>query len=359
MKRITTLLTMLCVAVLAIAQNGTPLPKMFAHRGCWSKICPENSVPAVSRAARHGYMGIECDVKLTSDGKMVIMHDNTINRTCRNADDYSKIKEKIKVESLTFKELRENYVLESPNPEYRTPIPTLEEILKECKKYNLVPMLHSKYVQSYRLAQKIMGNNWVCFTNNVEGMKECRKFSKCLILYALKTRNAEAAFEVLPQLGGKVGVSSMSREVLTRERIKRLRALGYEVQASIYTQPRDVYAVRDGATIVLSDFSLMPDPSNKPVKVIEVEPQDLAQGHTLRFTADEKVKDGGVAIEIEYEGVLEIAFAKRANIYPLYNSGKYCDRLGMRFINAKGLVTLHGIEETKIKSAKIYFYDFK
>ncbi len=357
MKRLLTLTALLfATASMAVAQ--LPMPKMFAHPGWWSKIVPENSVPAVARAARHGYMGIECDVKLTKDGKLVIMHDKTINRTCRNADDYSKIKGKINVENLTLNELRENYVLASSNPEYRTPIPTLEEILKECKKYNLVPMLHSKYVESYRLAQKIMGNNWICFTGNVESMKECRKFSKCLILYGIRPNTAESAFEVLPQLGGKVGVSSMDREALTRERIKRLREKGYEVQASIYPQPRDVYAVRDGVTMVLSDFSLMPDPENKPVKVVDVEPQDLAQGQTLLFTADEKTKDGGVAIEIEYEGVLEIAFAKRGNIYTLYNTGKYCDRLGMRFINAKGTITLHGVEECKIKSAKIYFYEF-
>lgn len=358
MKRIISLFAVLCIVTAAMAQDEQPLPKMFAHRSCWSKVCPENSIPAVARAARHGYMGIECDVRLTSDGKMVIMHDKTINRTCRNADDYSKISGKVKVESLTLKELRENYVLASSNPEYRTPIPTLEEILNECKKYNLTPMLHSKYVESYRLAQKIMGNNWICFTSSIEAMKECRTFSKCLILYGIRPNNAESAFEVLPQLGGKVGVSSMEREALTRERIKRLRERGYEVQASIYTQPRDAYALRDGVTMMLSDFSLMPNPDNRPAKVVTLDPQTLAQGQTLRIEADEKVKDGGVAIEIEFEGVIEVAFAKKSNIYTLYNSGNYRDRFGMRFINSKGLVTLHGVEECKIKSAKIYFYNF-
>ena len=357
MKRLLTLISALCIATVAMAQSDA-LPKMFAHRGCWSKICPENSIPAVARAKQHGYMGIECDVRLTADGKMVIMHDKTINRTCRNAADYSKIEGKISVSDLTFKELRKNYVLASPNPEFRMPVPTLEELLKECKKHNVVPMLHSKYVESYRLAQKIMGDNWICFTGDVEALKECRKFSDCLILYGIKKKTAESAFELLPQLGGKVGVSSMEREALTRERIKRLRDLGYEVQASIYTQPREVYAVRDGVSFILSDFNLMPDPNNNPSKVVTIDPQVLAQGQTIRVVADEKVKNGGVAIEIEFEGVMEIAFGKRDNIYTLYNSGKYCDRLGIRFINNKGLVTRHGVEESKIKSAKVYFYNF-
>ena len=358
MKRLLTLCSLLCFAVMAFAQSAQPLPKMFAHRGCWSKVVPENSIPAVGRAAQHGYMGIECDVKLTKDGKMVIMHDKTINRTCRNADDYSKIQGKVDISELTFKELRNNYVLASSNRDYRMPVPTLEELLKECKKHNIVPMLHSKYVESYKLAQKIMGDNWICFTGDVAALKACRKFSKCLILYGINEKNAETAFEVLPQLGGQVGVSSMKREALTRERIKRLRDLGYEVQSSIYKAPREVYALRDGVSIILSDFSLMPDPNNNPSQVITIDPQTLAQGQTLRFDAERKVKNGGVAIDIEFEGVIEIALDKDKQLYTLYNNGSYHDRFGSRFINNKGVVTLHGVEESKIKSAKIYFYEF-
>lgn len=358
MKKLLTLCTLLCIAATAFAQSEQSLPKMFAHRGCWSKICPENSLPAIARAAQHGYMGIECDVKMTADGKMVIMHDKTINRTCRNASDYSKIQGKVNISDLTFKELRKNYVLASPNAEFRLPVPTLEELLKECKKHSIVPMLHSKYVESFRLAQKIMGDNWVCFTKDVEALKECRKFSKCLILYAIDEKTAESAFEVLPQLGGKVGVSSMKREALTRERNKRLRDLGYEVQSSIYKAPREVYAMRDGASIILSDFSLVPDPNNNPAKVVTLDPQELAQGQTIRVDADNKAKNGGVAIDIEFEGVVEIAFDKNNNIYTLHNNGTYRDRFGMRFINRKGLVTIHGVEATKIKSAKVYFYEF-
>lgn len=355
MKRLLTLCSLLfAAAVVAIAQ---PLPKMFAHRGCWSKIVPENSIPAVGRAAQHGYMGIELDVRLTSDGKMVIMHDKWLNRTCRNASDYSKLSEKVAVKDITFKELRENYVLASSNPEYRTQVPTLEEILKECKKHKIIPMLHSKYVESYHLAQKIMGNDWICFDSHVESLMECRKFSKCLILYAIRKNTAESAFDVLAKLGGKVGVSSMEREALTRERIKRFRDLGYEVQASIYRCPREAYALRDGVSILLSDYALMPDPDNNPVKVVTLDPQELAQGQTITISADKKVANGGCAIEIEAEGTIEIALDKE-KIYTLHNNGTHCDRVGMRFINRKGYVKLHGVEPSKIKSAKIYFYEF-
>ena len=357
MKRLLTLISALCISAMAMAESDA-LPKMFAHRGCWSKICPENSIFGIARAKQHGYMGIELDVRLTKDGKMVIMHDKTINRTCRNASDYSKIEGKVYTSELTFKELRNNYVLASPKPEYRVQVPTLEEMLKECKKHNIVPMLHSKYVESYRLAQKIMGDNWVCFSGNEEAVRECRKFSNCLILYAIKEKDADYAFELLPQLGGKLGVSSMKREDLTQERIAKLRALGYEVQASVYRSPREAYAVRDGVSILLSDFSLMPDPNNNPAKVVTLDPQELAQGQTIRIDADRAVKNGGVAVEIEAEGVVEIGLCKEGLIYTLHNDRTNRDRLGMRFINRKGIVTIHGVEASKIKSAKIYFYEF-
>ena len=55
----------------------------FAHRGLHSrdKSIPENSLPAFSAAAREGY-GMELDVQLTRDGKVVVFHDDTLDRVC-------------------------------------------------------------------------------------------------------------------------------------------------------------------------------------------------------------------------------------------------------------------------------------
>lgn len=55
----------------------------FAHRGLHSedKSVPENSLMAFELAAREGY-GIELDVQLTKDGKVVVFHDDTLDRVC-------------------------------------------------------------------------------------------------------------------------------------------------------------------------------------------------------------------------------------------------------------------------------------
>jgi hypothetical protein len=101
----------------------------------------------------------------------------------------------------------------------------------------------------------------------------------------------------------------------------------------------------------------MPDPSNNPTKVVPLDAQLLAQGETLEIKADNKVADGGCAIEIEFEGTMEISFDKEKS-YTLHNDGNHCDRIGMRYTNRKGTVKLHGVDGCKINSAKIYFYEF-
>ena len=54
--------------------------KVFAHRGFSGKY-PENTMLAFKKAAEVGCYGIELDVQLTKDDEIVIMHDETIDRT--------------------------------------------------------------------------------------------------------------------------------------------------------------------------------------------------------------------------------------------------------------------------------------
>ncbi|HEY3313106.1 MAG TPA: glycerophosphodiester phosphodiesterase family protein [Anaerolineales bacterium] len=57
-----------------------PTPIFFAHRGA-SAYAPENTLAAFELAARQGAPAIEFDVKLTSDRKVVIIHDLSLDRT--------------------------------------------------------------------------------------------------------------------------------------------------------------------------------------------------------------------------------------------------------------------------------------
>ncbi|MBO2942720.1 glycerophosphodiester phosphodiesterase [Paenibacillus sp. F411] len=52
----------------------------FAHRGA-SGAAPENTMAAFHKALEQGANGIETDVQMTSDHKLVLMHDEAVNRT--------------------------------------------------------------------------------------------------------------------------------------------------------------------------------------------------------------------------------------------------------------------------------------
>ena len=89
--------------------------KYFAHRGLHDNaVIPENSLPAFARAAEKGY-GIELDVHLTSDGKLIVFHDDDTSRMCG---------EKLIPEKETFAGMKE---LSLGGTEEK--IPSFEEVL--------------------------------------------------------------------------------------------------------------------------------------------------------------------------------------------------------------------------------------
>lgn len=53
---------------------------VIAHRGHWARA-PENSIPAVEAAIAAGADMVEIDTQATADGHLVVIHDETLDRT--------------------------------------------------------------------------------------------------------------------------------------------------------------------------------------------------------------------------------------------------------------------------------------
>ena len=70
--------------------------KIWAHRGA-SGYAPENTLEAFQLAAEQGADGVELDVQICKSGEIVVIHDETIDRVCR---------EKGWVKDYTLEELR-------------------------------------------------------------------------------------------------------------------------------------------------------------------------------------------------------------------------------------------------------------
>jgi len=99
-----------------------------AHRG--HAACPENTMPAFRKAFEEGFEQIETDPQLTRDGVIVLMHDYSINRTCRNRDG-SPIEREILVSESNYEELLTFDAGIAFGEDFRgTRIPRLEELLE-------------------------------------------------------------------------------------------------------------------------------------------------------------------------------------------------------------------------------------
>ncbi len=60
--------------------NAWPYPTHIAHRGGGS-LAPENTLAAMRVGCDSGYRMVEFDAKLCGDGTLVLMHDQTLERT--------------------------------------------------------------------------------------------------------------------------------------------------------------------------------------------------------------------------------------------------------------------------------------
>ncbi len=86
------------MARLTEEQKTTFLRRNYAHRGLHTpdRTVPENSPAAFQRARERGY-GFELDVQLSADGRVVVFHDDTLDRVTEKAG---------RVDAFTWDELR-------------------------------------------------------------------------------------------------------------------------------------------------------------------------------------------------------------------------------------------------------------
>jgi glycerophosphoryl diester phosphodiesterase len=108
------------IAYYATAQNTVMI---VAHRGDW-RNAPENSLLGFTYAADMGADIVELDLKKTKDGEIVIMHDETLNRTTNG---------KGKPAEYTLQEIKKFRLKNGLGRVTNNPIPTLKEVMLSLK----------------------------------------------------------------------------------------------------------------------------------------------------------------------------------------------------------------------------------
>lgn len=107
-------------------------PLIIAHRGA-SAHAPENTLAAFKLAMEQGADGIELDVKRSASGEVVVMHDETVDRTTNGSG---------AVHQLSLQALR---MLDAGQGQ---PVPTLDEVI-ELTASSPTPFLVNVEVTNY------------------------------------------------------------------------------------------------------------------------------------------------------------------------------------------------------------------
>lgn len=110
--------------------------KSINHRGLM-QYAPENTLVAFSYSKMAGFDAVETDVRFTSDGVPVLLHDATINRTARNADG-SELQSDVNIADITYAQaLTYDFGIYKGAQFAGARIPSFEQFIKTCRKLGL------------------------------------------------------------------------------------------------------------------------------------------------------------------------------------------------------------------------------
>ena len=228
--------------------------KVFAHRGFKSKY-PENTLLAFQKAIEIGCDGIEFDIQMTKDEKLVIIHDETVDRTTDG---------KGLVKDLTYGEISTlNASYQSKEKHGFNQIPLLTEYLEMVKDKNIISNVELKnsifeyvgmeqkvydLILEYELKDKVIISSFNHLS--ILKMKQIDPSIKCGLLTA----------DWLIDPGKYVksaGIECFHPAVygMTKTKVKEVQSYGVEVNVWMGSEYTDLQGLVDmGVDIIMTDF---------------------------------------------------------------------------------------------------------
>ncbi|MDW0117066.1 glycerophosphodiester phosphodiesterase [Sporosarcina thermotolerans] len=164
---------------------------IFAHRGA-SGSFPENTVSSFKEAARLPIFGVEFDVHMSSDGELVVIHDETIDRTSNGMGF---------IKDMTLEDLKQFDYGGWFSPEFRgETIPTLSEVLDIFQPTELI--------LNIELKSDVFPYNGM--VEKVLAMISKKQMEECVILSSFD----HSAIQLVKKLAPQIETAALFMEVL-------------------------------------------------------------------------------------------------------------------------------------------------
>lgn len=229
------------------ANNIKPHAKVRSinHRGWYE--CPEETLTAYKQSALHEFDYVECDLRLTSDGVPVLLHDATINRTARNADG-TEISGTINIADITYAQALEyDFGIYKGSQYAGEKIATLDELLTLCRNTGMRPYIELQSVTNTVEAITIIANvvkssaiaDEVTFiSNSIQALVKMSKLLPCN-RYGLSpfSYNTQYLLGANALKNGKAEIFfTMDHSQITSDVISDMKERGYPLETWVASQ---------------------------------------------------------------------------------------------------------------------------
>jgi glycerophosphoryl diester phosphodiesterase len=237
-----------------------------AHRGA-TGYAPENTIAGFDLAVDMKADYIEIDVQRSKDGKLVLIHDTTVNRTTDGTG---------KVGDLTFEQLRSLDAGSWKGEEFTgEKIPTFEEILDryrgkvgiliELKAPELYPGIEEQVAEQLkkRNLDKPQNEKIIIQSFNFDSMKKMNELLPKVPIGVLTSNRAHTTEEALKEFSTYADWFNPSYGIVTEELVDQVHAFGMQIGSwTVRSQEAADFLFDMEVDAIITDYPDYVDPRN-------------------------------------------------------------------------------------------------
>ncbi|MED4287264.1 glycerophosphodiester phosphodiesterase family protein [Priestia megaterium] len=237
-----------------------------AHRGA-SAYAPENTIAAFDKAVEMKADYIEIDVQRSKDGKLVVIHDTTVDRTTDGTG---------KVGNLTFNELRNLDAGSWKGEQFvGAQIPTFDEILDryrgkigiliELKAPELYPGIEENIAEKLkkRSLDKPQNEKIIVQSFNHNSIKKMNELLPKVPIGVLTSSSADATEQALQEFSTYADYFNPSYGIVTPDLVNQVHSLGMQIGSwTVRSQEAANFLLDVGVDAIITDYPDYVDPRN-------------------------------------------------------------------------------------------------
>lgn len=202
------------------------IPQIIAHRG-FSARFPENTMIAFSKALEFAIDGVECDLHSTLDGKIVITHDDTLER-CSNGSGPVRCRTLAELKKLDFGAWKGAEFAGTRMPEFHEFLDLIEERRPELFLCVELKENDPRCAEAALTELKKRGRLHRCsiISFHPEMLYYAREFDPSLELHGFEYQTSQKEYASYCRLIKRIGFYYKG---LTPETVRKYHALGIKV----------------------------------------------------------------------------------------------------------------------------------